>query len=121
MRLNDYYKDRGIQKYNGFYLSEHSSTLSKTDIERLTSYAGRDEQSEELIFEIIDNSILRTVKLSIQLNIKDVEGSFLPSIEGFVTGYDEDDLFLDDVRVPISYIRSVVEIENKSWFKSDKR
>lgn len=118
MRLNDYYKDRGVQKYNGFYLSEHTSTLGRTDRERLTKHSGRDEQSEELIFEIIDNSILRHIRISIQLNIKDIEGSFLPDIEGFVTGYDEDDLYLDDVRVPITYIRSVVEVGTSSWFKT---
>jgi hypothetical protein len=89
IELNDYYKDRGIVKYNGFYLSEHTADINKTSTERNKVIAGRDQMSMELIFEIVDFAIYKNKRISIQLNIKDIEGNFLEDYIGIVSGYDE--------------------------------
>ena len=76
IELNDYYEDRGIVKYNGFYLSEHTADINKASTERNKVIAGRDQMSMELIFEIVDFAIYKNKRISIQLNIKDIEGNF---------------------------------------------
>ncbi|MBO0477966.1 hypothetical protein DOK76_12910 [Vagococcus sp. DIV0080] len=117
IELNDYYHDRGIVKYNVFFLSEHTSGIEKTSSERNRVIADREKMSEELIFEIIDFSIYKNKKISIQLDIKDIEGNFLDDYVGFVSGYDEGFIYLDDVAVPITQIRNVLELETKSWYR----
>lgn len=67
IELNDYYEDRGIVKYNGFYLSEHTADINTASIERNKVIAGRDQMSMELIFEIVDFAIYKNKRISIQL------------------------------------------------------
>lgn len=117
IRLNDIYQDRGIQKYNGFFLSEHTTSLNENDSEQSTIIPAKKQQSETLIFEIIDFAIFKNIKLAIQLNIRDIEGNFLPDVRGFVSGYDEEYLYLDDIGIPIDQIRYVVELDSKNWFE----
>lgn len=121
MRLNDIYNDRGIQKYSGFYLSEHTNKLDYSEIERNRFFEGRVQMSEELIFQIIDFAIFKNKKLSIQLNVKDIEGSFFDDVIGKVRGYDENEIFLDDIKIPISQIRNIIELEDLNWYKSQKK
>ncbi|MFW3539820.1 hypothetical protein [Vagococcus fluvialis] len=117
IELNDYYKDRGIVKYNGFYLSEHTADINKTSTERNKVIAGRHQMSMELIFEIVDFVIYKNKRISIQLNIKDIEGNFLEDYTGFVSGYDERFVYLDNVPIPITQIRSVIELDENPWYK----
>lgn len=118
MKLNDYYHDRGIVKYNGFFLSEHTADLNKEQKETNKVIAAKEQMSEELIFEIIDFAIFKNKKIAVQLNIKDIEGNFMDDVVGFIKGYDEDEIYLsEDMTVPLSQIRHVIEIENSVWFK----
>lgn len=117
IELNDYYEDRGIVKYNGFYLSEHTADINKASTERNKVIAGRDQMSMELIFEIVDFAIYKNKRISIQLNIKDIEGDFLEDYTGFVSGYGERFVYLDNVPIPITQIRSVIELDEKTWYK----
>ena len=73
--------------------------------------------SMELIFEIVDFAIYKNKRISIQLNIKDIEGDFLFDYTGFVSGYDERFVYLDNVPIPITQIRSVIELDEKTWYK----
>ena len=117
IELNDYYEDRGIVKYNGFYLSEHTADINKSSNERNKIIAGRDQMSMELIFEIVDFAIYKNKRISIQLNIKDIEGNFLEDYTGFMSGYNERCIYL--YRVPIStlQIRNTVDSDEKPWYK----
>lgn len=117
MRLNDVYQDRGIVKYNGFFLSEHTTSLNNEQKETGKIIKGKEQMSETLIFEIIDFAIFKSKRISIQLNMKDIEGNFLEDIEGFVNGYDEENIYLDDIKVPLMQIRHVTEIKATNWFK----
>ncbi|MDT2782968.1 hypothetical protein P7H41_13555 [Vagococcus fluvialis] len=118
IELNDYYKDRGIVKYNGFYLFEHTADINKTSTERNKVIAGRHQMSMELIFEIVDFVIYKNKRISIQLNIKDIEGDFLEDYIGFVSGYDERFIYLDTIPIPITQIRSIIELDEKPWYKN---
>ena len=71
MELNSYYQDRGMMKYNGFYLSEHTSSLEKEKNNRYAVISGKDEMTLETIYEVIDysffNSILKEVPCPISV------------------------------------------------------
>lgn len=111
MRLNDYYQDRGIQKFNGFFLSEHTSELSKEQQLSNQVIPGKEPMSEALIFETLNRAIIKTKQVAIQLNMKDVEGNFLEDIVGSVRGFDDSSIYLDDIAVPFTRIRHIAEID----------
>jgi len=121
MRLNDIYHDRGIQKYNGFFLSEHTENLTNERIHSTETILAKEQMSEELIFETIDFAIYKQKKISIQLNIRDIEGNFLEDITGMIKGYDEANIYLDTVKVPLNQIRHITTFNTKSWYKNEKK
>ncbi len=73
--------------------------------------------SMELIFKIINFEIYKNKRISIQLNIKDIEGNFLEDCTGFVSGYDERFIYLNSMPILIPQIRNIVELDEKLWYK----
>ncbi|MFW8053374.1 hypothetical protein [Vagococcus fluvialis] len=117
MELNSYYQDRGMMKYNGFYLSEHTSSLEKEKNNRYAVISGKDEMTLETIYEVIDYSFFKNEQVSIQLNIKDIEGNFLPDVYGFIKGYDELGIYIDHMKIPLEQIRHIVILETTKWYQ----
>lgn len=118
MRLNDYYKDRGMKKFMGFYLSEHTSTQQEETKQKNITYLPKRQMSEEEIFNMLGHAILKNFQVSIQLNERSFDSnSFLENITGHINGYSEDLLFLGDASLPIESIRHVSIVNNKIWYK----
>ena len=117
MELNDYYHERGIVKYNGFYLSDHTSQMTKEENERNRVILGEEEMEEREIFETIDYALYKSLPVSIQLNLKDLEGNFLPNVSGELKGYNEASLYIDDYKMPLCQIRHIVLLERTKWYK----
>ena len=49
--------------------------------------------------------------------MKDIEGDFLPDIFGFIEGYDETGLYINETKVPFDLIRHVMLIETTKWYE----
>ncbi|MGY3765381.1 hypothetical protein ACWOAH_02345 [Vagococcus vulneris] len=116
IRLNDYYKDRGIVKYQGFFLSEHTTSIMNEESDRNLEIFGKEQMSEEQIMELIERAIMKQQRISVQLNLKDMTGNFMEDISGMVLGYEDGTLYLDDAPIMISQIRHVEMEENKVWY-----
>ncbi len=91
--------------------------MNKASTERNKVIAGRDQMSMELIFEIVDFAIYKNKRISIQLNMKDIEGNFLEDYTGFVRGYDERFIYLYSVPIPFPQIRNIIVLDEKNWSK----
>ena len=117
MELNRYYEDRGMMKYNGFYLSEHTASIEKDRNNRYAVIAGKDEMAESDMYQLIEYALFKYQQVSIQLNMKDIEGDFLPDIFGFIEGYDETGLYINETKVPFDLIRHVMLIETTKWYE----
>lgn len=117
MELNQYYEDRGMMKYNGFYLSEHTASLKKEITNCYAIIAGKDEMTVDQIYELIDYALFKNQQVSIQVNIKDIGGNFMPDICGFLEGYDETGLYINHIRIPLEQIRHVMLLEATKWYQ----
>ena len=117
MELNQYYEDRGMMKYNGFYLSEHTASLKKERDNFYAIIAGKDEMTVDQIYEVIDYALFKDQQVSIQVNIRDIEGNFMPDVCGFLEGYDETGLYLNKTRVPLEQIRHAMLLETTKWYQ----
>lgn len=118
MELNDYYQERGIVKYQGFFLSDHKSTLAKDEFDRYNIIQPKDEQDESAIFEILNDAVTTNAHVSIQLNLRDIEGNFMPDVTGQVKGHDEIGIYIDDYKLRIDQVRHIEIIRVGKWFQS---
>lgn len=118
MRLNDYYKDRGMKKFMGFYLSEHTSTQQEETKQKNITYLPKRQMSEEEVFNILGHAILKNLCVSVQLNERHFDTqSFSEDITGHIKGYSEQFLFLDNHSILIESIRNISVLNNNIWYK----
>ena len=92
-RVDDFfrtYQDRGMKKWQGFMLSDYTSTVSKIDKKRAKVYEKKKPMSLESISEILMIAYANHRSVSVQLKQVDTEDKLLPNIVGAVDGYQVD-------------------------------
>lgn len=103
------YHDRGMQKWMGFYLSDHTAAIKQqqsTETATLTRKL-RTQQSETVIGELLAQAYATHKPVSIQLNELD-GGIPQPDIVGIVSGYIDNEIVIaGTTTVPLDEIRNV--------------
>lgn len=114
------YEDRGIMKWRGLFLSEHTAELDKKEkadeeVLRLT------QQSREEIEHYLERSLKHNKLLSIQLNTLDDLGRTKPDIIGVFRGFvDLDTLLISDEYISLEDIRHVRMKEFQKWSETNE-
>lgn len=107
-----YYQDRGMVKWQGYYLSDHTAALKKEAHELAKRYPPKSHQSLEKRASILAEAYANHKTVSIQLDTLDLNGNFQPDLVGKLLGYHEDTLFLDNEQfVSLSEIRHVTLLD----------
>lgn len=114
--VNDFFKydyyDRGMMKWAGYYLSDHTTELKK---EQTLSH-NKDQQTigkqqaEDKIGDGLFHSYVNKRTVSIQLKRVDINGRPVRRIVGIVVGYNETKVILNnDLFIDVSDIRNIEE------------
>ncbi len=102
------YHDRGMLKWQGFYLSDHTAALNKQRANDQRIYQRQPQQSLATITAALANAYQRHKMVSLQLNTVDMDGNQLPDIQTYVYGYHDDQIVLDHHQlVSVNDIRHV--------------
>ncbi|GAA0339389.1 hypothetical protein ACFQ4Z_08125 [Oceanobacillus oncorhynchi subsp. oncorhynchi] len=118
------YKDRGIMKWLGMMLSDHSEALKKEEMnDHLIEVKAKEEMTEEAIANVLNQAFVTNSPVLIQANVMR-NGNYYKDLECKVSGYGEGQihLFLKDGRVTncsIEEIRNVEFMNTLDWY--DKR
>ncbi|ANZ60957.1 hypothetical protein AYR62_11720 [Secundilactobacillus paracollinoides] len=106
-----YYKDRGVVKWQGFYLSDHTAALKKQAAQEAKTYPAKPKQTMETISSLLADAFANGNVVSIQLNNLDVNGEYHPDVVGRLAGYQDEMIYMNEkAPMMISEIRHV-EIE----------
>ncbi|MCT3033269.1 hypothetical protein [Pediococcus pentosaceus] len=108
--FNHDYIDRGMIKWQGFYLSDHTSALN-AEHETKDKILQREvlpQMTFEEISNIINKAIVKNKTVKIQTNKCDSNGIFEAPIVGKIIGYKNDMLYINrGVQIIISEIRNI--------------
>lgn len=96
------YQDRGMKKWAGFYLSDHTQTLEKDTKKRAEKIIKRPEQTPEEISAVLLQSFSNQLRINIQTSIINPDGELVEEVEGFVNGYDETRIIVGNKRVNLA-------------------
>ncbi|MTV81635.1 hypothetical protein [Secundilactobacillus folii] len=88
------YRDRGVIKWQGYYLSDHTAALKKQAKQEAIKYPAKVQQSLEDMSEILSEAFGNGKTVSIQLNNRNANGEFSADIVGKVIGYEDDAVYL---------------------------
>lgn len=108
--LDDFFKtyqDRGMKKWQGFFLSDHTATINKDKAQRAVVYQKKKPMTPEAISELLLKAYANKRQVAVQLNELDEEGKRQPDLVGFVEGYEKDLILIAKTKVSLSNINHV--------------
>ncbi|AVK60346.1 hypothetical protein C5Z25_00495 [Lactobacillus sp. CBA3605] len=107
------YHDRGMVKWQGFYLSDHTSALNKQHAQMQLTYEERPQQSLQTISTILAASYTQHTLVAIQLQSVDPNGNLFPDQVGTVSGYNDTDIIINETHfIALASIRNVRPLTN---------
>ncbi len=124
------YKDRGIMKWIGLMLSDHTEALKKeAEDSRQIEVKPKKEMSEEDIAQTLYQAFSSDSPVAIQANVLRRDGNYYKDVQCMVSGYADNHIHLSlkDGRVKsctLDQIRNVEMMNPLDWYdkrKSDPR
>ena len=97
------------------YLSEHTASLQAEKKKLLKVVPVKPRMSSEDIEKTIDNAILRSSLVAIQIEAVDDDGNYFEDIIGELEGYDELGFWVDGQLVEYDSIRNIQEYAQLKW------
>ncbi|MCI2151615.1 MAG: hypothetical protein LKK49_04655 [Leuconostoc mesenteroides] len=104
---NDY-RERGKIKWNGYFLSDHTSTLVKEDVQRnqKTKKLPRIPLNEAQ--SILQHSCVNYHIVTVQQNIETTDGCLIPNVTGLVNGFTALGVYINQQFIAYEDIRTVI-------------
>ncbi|MGC6769152.1 hypothetical protein [Enterococcus sp. LJL51] len=109
------YKDRGMLKWQGMYLSEHTAELAKEQQKEQHIIKRKPTMTETEIQEILAAAYKYQQTIAVQLDMRDTENNYFEDITGIISGFDELGLYIDTTSIPYEAIHHVEIIPFKKW------
>ncbi|WP_314060367.1 hypothetical protein [uncultured Vagococcus sp.] len=111
----DNYHDRGMKKWAGFYLSEHTAIMEKLKLTEIQLIPQKEQQSPEVISQFLETAILKGLGVSVQKEEVDQEGHYSPDITGKISGHDSLGVYIGKQKIPYDNIRHIDFDDDKKW------
>jgi len=109
------YQDRGLLKWMGFYLSDHTEIINKDKKIRSNVNLAKEQMGSEEIQEVLARSALKRLPVSIQKEARDLEGCYPDDIIGLIEGGDELGLYISGHKVGYDEIRHIELLDWHKW------
>ena len=111
------YIDRGMVKWHGMYLSEHTEARYNQQTAKLNRPKQKTAMTTQEIQTILVEAYKNSCIVAIQKEERNLDGDYLPDIVGNILGFDELGLFIDQQKVDFDEIRHVELLSNAKWFE----
>ncbi|PZL71696.1 hypothetical protein CI088_11890 [Enterococcus plantarum] len=109
------YEDRGMKKWQGFFLAEHTASVSRENKRLRKVVPQRRKMTEGEIGQICEFAFKNDRQVTVQLEIKDTEGKYFDDTIGFIEGFDELGYIINDTKVHYDEIRNVELFDFRKW------
>jgi len=111
----DSYQDRGIKKWTGFFLSEHTAQIAKEKEQSSKTYPQKRQMTENEIGQIFEFAFNNNRQVAVQLEMTDIDGKYFKDTIGFIKEFDELGYLVGDTKVHYDEIRNVELYDFKKW------
>lgn len=101
------YHDRGMQKWGGFFLSDHTVQINKDNQKANTFYRKEAEMDLQEISRIFFKAFSNHYKIRLQLKDRNYNNEFKRDITGFVDGYHDSQIIVSGYAIELEDINHV--------------
>lgn len=109
-RVTDFfahYQDRGMKKWAGFFLSDHTARIKQAAAKSQWTAPERTEMTREECDQVLCLAFSRHQPVTVQLKELDANGARPQEIAGFVAGYTEDQIIIGGQAIDLANLRHV--------------
>lgn len=104
------YQDRGMKKWQGLMLSDHTSAINRSKQQIAKIYQKKPTMSEEQAGELLMTAYANHKQVTVQLKELDLDGCVKPDIIGHVQGYYVEKIMISGKEIELSNINHVALI-----------
>ncbi|MBA5729308.1 hypothetical protein HW423_05875 [Aerococcaceae bacterium INB8] len=115
MSYGESYQDRGMVKWAGFYLSEHTDTLNDQMTREKNCPQQKMQMDIDEIGTILSETQRRNKEITIQIEERDSNGYYKPDTVGVIKGFDELGIFVGNTKIGYDEIRHVAFSNDLKW------
>ena len=115
MSYGESYQDRGMVKWAGFYLSEHTDTLNDQMTREKNCPQQKMQMDIDEIGTILSEAQRRNKEIAIQIEERDSNGYYKPDTVGVIKGFDELGIFVGNTKIGYDEIRHVAFSNELKW------
>ena len=115
MSYGESYQDRGMVKWAGFYLSEHTDTLNDQMTREKNCPQQKMQMDIDEIGTILSETQRRNKEITIQIEERDSNGYYKPDTVGLIKGFDELGIFVGNTKIGYDEIRHVAFSNDLKW------
>lgn len=109
------YQDRGIQKWMGFFLSEHTAQIEAEKNRLSKTIPQKRRMTENEIGQIFEFAFNNNRQVVVQLEMTDTDSNYFEDTIGFINGYDDLGFMIGNEKVHYDEIRNVELFDFKKW------
>ena len=115
MSYGESYQERGMGKWAGFYLSEHTDTLNDQMTREKNCPQQKMQMDIDEIGTILSEAQRRNKEIAIQIEERDSNGYYKPDTVGVIKGFDELGIFVGNTKIGYDEIRHVAFSNDLKW------
>lgn len=113
--INNYfqndYRERGKVKWNGYFLSDHTSALKREAQTKNAVPVKLPMMSLTACQNILRHASSNYEFVTVQQNIEDTDGHLVPNLTGLVDGFSDLGVYVQETYIAFENIRAVVKEE----------
>lgn len=113
--LNDVYRDRGMKKWAGFILSEHTLEQEKYEKAKKKVNLPKPQMSPEDIYTTMQQAQIKNKRIAVQREAVDIEGNYYDDVVGLLKGADSRGIYIGNERIDFDEIRHVELYFQSKW------
>lgn len=111
----DEYRDRGMKKWAGFFLSEHTAEQERIQKGLAHTNSQKPQMSEQEIGEVLQLARIKNKSVAIQIEAVDNEGNYYDDIVGSLKGADSLGIYVGKEKVHYDEIRNIQIYNQSKW------
>ncbi|MBC9808762.1 hypothetical protein [Carnobacterium maltaromaticum] len=119
-KFNERYVDRGVVKWMGMFLSEHTASIQTDKKKRSFIVEKKEQMNETDIYSILNEAITNNSMVIIQVEEINTDGNYQEDLIGWIEGYEDSYIYLSGNKIVLESIRNIQLYSQLKWSENGR-
>lgn len=119
-KFNERYVDRGVVKWMGMFLSEHTASVQADKKKRSYIVEKKEKMNEIDIYSTLNEAITNNSMVIIQIEEINTDGNYQEDLIGWIEGYEDSYIYLSGNKIVLESIRNIQLYNQLKWSQNER-